>query len=132
MAAIGIIGAGRVAKALARRFTHCGLTVLISNSRGPHSLYRLSEDLGRCRQATLGQTSRQEKGQQQANRKIPHEAEYFKRRDQVASFEHDSGEHNGRYEMLDSLLDPIKDDGSLPFALRRKKKRKNKSISNHL
>ena len=86
----------------------------------------------RCGFAGLTQAPHQEKAQQQANRKADHESEFFKRRDQVAPFETDSGGSNGQNEMLDSLLDPIKDDSSQPFALRRKKKRKQKNISNHL
>ncbi|TKT85717.1 relaxase/mobilization nuclease domain-containing protein [Dyadobacter frigoris] len=86
----------------------------------------------RCRPAGLTQASHQEKAQHQANRKVNHESKPFKRQDQIASFEPNSGGSNGQNEMLDSLLDPVKDDSSLPFALRRKKKRKQKNISNHL
>lgn len=86
----------------------------------------------RCRPVVLTQAPHQEKAQQQANRKADHESEFFKRKDQVASFEPDPGGSNGQNEMLDSLLDPVKDGSALPFARRRKKKRKQKNISNHL
>ncbi|GLU55166.1 mobilization protein [Dyadobacter frigoris] len=94
-----------------------------------YSAYGIQE---RSRQATFGQASRQEKAKQQANSKIHHEAEPFKKKDQIASFEPDLAGSSGQNEMMDSLFDPIKDDSSLPFALRRKKKRKQKNISNHL
>lgn len=86
----------------------------------------------RCRATIVTKASGQEKNQQQANSKIHHEAEPFKKKDQIASFEPYSGSSNGQNEMLNSLLDPVKDDSLLPLALRRKKKRKQKSISNHL
>lgn len=86
----------------------------------------------RCRPVVLGQASRQEKAKQQTNRRADHKSEPLKRKDQVAPFETDSGGSNGQNEMLDSLLDPVKDDSSQSFALRRKKKRKQKNISNHL
>ena len=86
----------------------------------------------RCRQATLGQASSQEKAKQHANRKIHHEAEPLKRKDQTTPFEPDSAGISGQNSMLDALLDPVKDDSFLPLALRRKKKRKQKNISDHL
>lgn len=86
----------------------------------------------RCRPAILTQDSRQQKAQQQTNRTASHQPESFKRKDQVANFEPNSGGKNNQNEMLDSLFDPIKDDSAMPFALRRKKKKKQKNISNHL
>jgi hypothetical protein len=86
----------------------------------------------RCRQATISQASHQERVKQQANRKINYDFEPFKRKNQIASFEPNVSGSNGQNEMLDSLVDPIKDDSSLPFELRRKKKRKQKNISNGL
>lgn len=43
---IGIIGAGAIGSALARRFTATGQTVLLSNSRGPQSLAGHVQSLG--------------------------------------------------------------------------------------
>jgi len=86
----------------------------------------------RCRPAILIQNSRQQKAQQQANLRVNHESVPFKRGDSEVSFERDSSGSSGRIEMLDSLFEPVKDDSALPFALRRKKKRKQKNISNDL
>ncbi|WP_159478111.1 relaxase/mobilization nuclease domain-containing protein [Dyadobacter sp. 3J3] len=86
----------------------------------------------RCRPVLLAQAFRQEKAQQHAKRRAYNEPETFKIKDQAAPFESNSGSSSGQNEMLDSLLDPVKDDSSQPFALRRKKKRKQKNISNHL
>jgi hypothetical protein len=86
----------------------------------------------RCKPAVLTQASSREKTEQQVNRKASHQSESFKRKDQIASFEPDLGGSSGQNEVLDSLFDPVKDDSALPFALRRKKKRKQKDISNHL
>ncbi|SFP32026.1 hypothetical protein SAMN05443579_110172 [Variovorax sp. PDC80] len=44
--AIGIIGAGRIGKALAAQFTRAGYEVVLANSRGPDSLADLVGQLG--------------------------------------------------------------------------------------
>lgn len=44
--AIGIIGAGRIGQALARRLTLAGYGVILANSRGPESLSTLVQSLG--------------------------------------------------------------------------------------
>jgi predicted dinucleotide-binding enzyme len=46
MMKIGIIGAGNIGGALARRLTKLGHTVQIANSRGPESLAELAQDTG--------------------------------------------------------------------------------------
>ena len=43
---IGIIGAGQVGRALAKKFMKAGYPVIISNSRGPETLRELVLDLG--------------------------------------------------------------------------------------
>jgi predicted dinucleotide-binding enzyme len=43
---IGIIGAGQVGKALAKKLINAGYPVILSNSRGPESLSPLVEELG--------------------------------------------------------------------------------------
>lgn len=43
---IGIIGAGKIAKAFARQLIKTGYNVAICNSRGPQSMKSLVEDLG--------------------------------------------------------------------------------------
>jgi steroid delta-isomerase-like uncharacterized protein len=43
---IGFIGAGQIGQALARHFVNAGHSVLLSNSRGKHSLEDLAEQLG--------------------------------------------------------------------------------------
>lgn len=43
---IGIIGAGAIGTALARRFTASGQTVLLSNSRGPETLHATATRFG--------------------------------------------------------------------------------------
>jgi len=43
---IGIIGAGKMARAFAGQLVKTGYKVIISNSRGPHSLTSLINDLG--------------------------------------------------------------------------------------
>ncbi|MCF2443244.1 relaxase/mobilization nuclease domain-containing protein [Dyadobacter sp. CY345] len=86
----------------------------------------------RCRPAVLTQISKQEGQKKQANRKVNHEGEPFKNKDHVTTFKTNSGSSYEQNEMLDSLLDPVKDDSPLPFGLRKKKKRKQKNISNSL
>lgn len=46
MTTIGIIGAGKIGKALAMQLTKAGYEPLISNSRGPESLHALVEEIG--------------------------------------------------------------------------------------
>jgi predicted dinucleotide-binding enzyme len=43
---IGIIGAGQVGQALARKLIKAGYPVILSNSRGPESLHSLVKELG--------------------------------------------------------------------------------------
>src|ERR1700687_3568299 len=43
---IGIIGAGRIGRAIARHLTRSGHDVIVSNSRGPESLKSLVAELG--------------------------------------------------------------------------------------
>jgi 8-hydroxy-5-deazaflavin:NADPH oxidoreductase len=43
---IGIIGAGHIGQAVAKRLSSAGLEVSISNSRGPESLLSLVRELG--------------------------------------------------------------------------------------
>jgi len=107
-------------------------TKSVFNGSSLGKLYSANGIQERCKPVPLGQDSRQEKTRHQANRKINSEADPFKRKDQAASFDPESGANSGQNEMLDSLLDPIKDDSSLPLALRRRKKRKQKNFSNHL
>ena len=44
---VGIIGAGRIGKAVAKHAARAGRTVVISNSRGPNSLAPVLKELGR-------------------------------------------------------------------------------------
>jgi len=46
MKTVGIIGAGRIAKAFAKQLAKTGFNVIISNSRGPDSLSSIASDLG--------------------------------------------------------------------------------------
>jgi predicted dinucleotide-binding enzyme len=56
---IGIIGAGRIGGALAKRFVGAGHEVAVSNSRGPETLASLVEGLGeRGRAATVADAAR--------------------------------------------------------------------------
>ncbi|MGN2638662.1 NADPH-dependent F420 reductase [Nocardia takedensis] len=56
---LGIIGTGMVGAALARRAVDAGLHVVLSNSRGPHTLTDLVTELGeRARAATPAETAR--------------------------------------------------------------------------
>ena len=43
---VGILGAGRIGKALARHFTKAGHQVVLANSRGPETLAGIVEELG--------------------------------------------------------------------------------------
>ena len=43
---IGIIGAGKIARAFARQLVNTGYKVILCNSRGPHSLNSVVTDLG--------------------------------------------------------------------------------------
>lgn len=55
---IGIIGAGAIGTALARRLVAGGYTVLISNRRGPESLEAIAAELGpNARKATVNETA---------------------------------------------------------------------------
>ncbi|WP_200837101.1 NADPH-dependent F420 reductase [Dyadobacter sp. 3J3] len=58
---IGIIGAGRVAKAFARQLLNTGYKVMISNSRGPQSMHSLVKDLGSGVKAVTTQEAAQAK-----------------------------------------------------------------------
>ncbi|MBE9463375.1 NADPH-dependent F420 reductase [Dyadobacter subterraneus] len=58
---IGIIGAGRIAKAFARQIIKSGYQVAISNSRGPQSMQGLINDLGSGIQAVTTQEAAQAK-----------------------------------------------------------------------
>lgn len=49
---IGIIGAGRIGSTLARHFTRVGHEVALSNSRGPHTLTDLVNEIGGSIRAT--------------------------------------------------------------------------------
>jgi 8-hydroxy-5-deazaflavin:NADPH oxidoreductase len=49
MRTIGVVGAGRIGRALAARFTTPGHDVVLSNSRRPKSFAGLVEDLARGR-----------------------------------------------------------------------------------
>src|SRR6266481_2301416 len=44
--AVGIVGAGKIGRALARHLTRSGFDVIVSNSRGPESLRPLVVELG--------------------------------------------------------------------------------------
>ena len=46
MTNVGIIGAGHIGQALARKFIENGYTVTIANSRGPETLADLVSELG--------------------------------------------------------------------------------------
>ena len=52
---IGIIGAGHIGQAVARRLSSAGLEASISNSRGPESLSALVRELGPGIRATTRQ-----------------------------------------------------------------------------
>jgi predicted dinucleotide-binding enzyme len=54
---IGIIGAGQIGGALARRFTEVGHEVFVANSRGPGTLAQLSAETG-ARAVTLHEAAR--------------------------------------------------------------------------
>ena len=43
---VGIIGAGRIGKAVAKHAARAGRTVIISNSKGPNSLGPVLKELG--------------------------------------------------------------------------------------
>ena len=43
---IGIVGAGNIGSALARRFTATGHQVFVANSRGPQTLAKLAAETG--------------------------------------------------------------------------------------
>ena len=58
MRTIGIVGAGRIGRALAARFTTAGYDVALSNSRGPKSLAGLVEELGPRAKAGQSRPSR--------------------------------------------------------------------------
>jgi len=58
---IGIIGAGAIGQALARRFVAAGEQVVISNSRGPRSLRGLASSMGPgLKPATVGEAADEE------------------------------------------------------------------------
>jgi predicted dinucleotide-binding enzyme len=46
MKRIGIIGVGQIGSTLAKKFSALGHTVKIANSRGPHTLTQLAEEIG--------------------------------------------------------------------------------------
>jgi predicted dinucleotide-binding enzyme len=52
---IGIIGAGQVGKALAKKLVNAGYSIVISNSRGPETLKSLVDELGKLARAGVGQ-----------------------------------------------------------------------------
>src|SRR5690349_21419757 len=52
---IGIIGAGNIGKALAKRLSSAGIEASISNSRGPESLSSVMRELGPGIKATTRQ-----------------------------------------------------------------------------
>jgi 8-hydroxy-5-deazaflavin:NADPH oxidoreductase len=54
---IGLIGAGNIGGALARRLTELGHEVSIANSRGPHTLERLAQETG-ARPVTVSEAAR--------------------------------------------------------------------------
>jgi hypothetical protein len=109
---------------------HRAKTVFNGSSLGKQ--YSANGIQERCTPAVLSPASRQDKAQQQGNHKASHQAEPSKRKDHVAPFEPNGGSISGINEMLDSLFDPVRDDSAMPFALRRKKKRKQKNISTGL
>ncbi len=49
---VGLIGAGHIGKALAKKFVKAGYTIIVSNSKGPESLKSLVDELGEL--ATAG------------------------------------------------------------------------------
>lgn len=58
MTTIGIIGAGKVGSAFARRAVELGYDVVVSNSRGPETLGPLVEELGpKARAATRAEAA---------------------------------------------------------------------------
>lgn len=55
---VGIIGAGAIGQAFARRLVNAGVNVILSNSRGPESLAGVVEELGsRARAGTVQQAA---------------------------------------------------------------------------
>ena len=46
MATLGLIGSGHIGSTLARLAVDAGLNVVLSNSRGPHTLSDLVDELG--------------------------------------------------------------------------------------
>ena len=58
---IGIIGSGAIGQALAGRFVAAGEEVVISNSRGPRSLWGLASSMGTgLKPGTVGEAAREE------------------------------------------------------------------------
>lgn len=51
---------------------------------------------------------------------------------QIPAFDNFPAQATERNDIIDSLFEPIRDDSSIPLALRRKKKKKQRSISNQL